>query len=1092
MEREPKHSAQRVFKVLGKDYELTDQQVDAVEGASRTMPELVVAGAGSGKTELMAARVIWLIANEYATPEQILGLTFTRKAAASLSKRVNEAIALLQRSDICPEGLNEDFTPPNISTYNSFANNLFRECALQLGYESDAMQLTESQQFQLAREIVVKHGVEIDPSVADLEVSLDSIVEGVLKMSQSMSDNMLNAAQVIEYLDAVEERLSGLEGRAGQHYAPMRDAFANFAKTRVFARLAERLQVEKKSRNLVDYSDQVALAEQAVRENEGFKAQQQEQYRFVLLDEYQDTSFLQTRLLSGLFAGKAVFAVGDPNQAIYGWRGASASNLHEFYREFASGKTKPFALSRSMRNPKKVLTIANHLVAPLGQQPSYLNQQQIQKLANLELKKLDSLPNAKDGSVAVEFYQNVADEARAVAAWFKSKLDLEPADAAKAQGTYALLLRRRKNLQVFVDALQDIGLPIEVVGVSGLLEQPEIVDLVSALRVMHFPNAGSSLIRLLTGPRWQIGAKDIERLFRFARREATLIESGGVEQDDDNIGAEDNLSIVDAIDTLAFGHPAHQHKISAEGLSRMRDAARRFSDMRKLVGLPLPDLIRSVAQELLLDVELLAKPKAKNPLANLNSFYSVAANFVAGNPNPTLGEFLTWLEFAAKQDERFDVPAGKPTAGVIQVLTVHASKGLEWDHVAIGDMAGNGFPVDSREGKAWLSTSQIPFELRGDSASLPVYEWQTFANQKEASGALKTFGEQLAARQADEERRLIYVASTRPKRDLLMSGSWATNKGRPVNPSIYLQETLELESTPATRIDGSQASFDEFEPAKQIDKSGIQETWPLDPLGPTHGPRVRQAEKYLLELENSGVAVRGLDTDLSRQIEVLVAESTTRLERLGLVEMPVRIPASRFKDFVKDPSAIAEDYLRPMPGEPFHATMSGTLFHAWVEQKFASAGGLQEEVDSDLGLEDEPVEDSPLDIEKIKQTFETSRFATMTPKSVEQEIQVTIDQTTFICKIDAIFEDGNGVEIVDWKTGKPPVTEDEISERSLQLALYRMAYMRFSGLPPEKVGVCLYYVADDLEIKPEKVLGESELVDLWRSVLSQAKPAAKS
>ncbi|MEY4000747.1 MAG: hypothetical protein RLZZ626_1102, partial [Actinomycetota bacterium] len=834
--------------------------------------------------------------------------------------------------------------------------------------------------------------------------------------------------------------------------------------------------------------DQVALAEQAVRENEAFKKQQQDQYRFVLLDEYQDTSFLQTRLLSGLFAGKAVFAVGDPNQAIYGWRGSSASNLHEFYREFESQKTRPFPLSRSMRNPKNVLKVANHLVAPLGQPPSYLNQEQLQRLANLPLKKLESLPNAEDGSVAVEFYQNVDDEAREVASWFKARLELEPEEP---KGTYALLLRRRKNLQVFVDALQDLGLPIEVVGVSGLLEQPEIVDLVSALRVMHYPNAGSSLIRLLTGPRWQIGAKDIERLFRFARREATLIESGGAESDDENIGAEDNLSLVDAIDTLTFGHPAHQHKISAEGLARIRDAAGRFNEMRKLTGLPLPDLVRAVAQELLLDVELLAKPNAKNPLSNLNSFYSVAANFVAGNPNPTLGEFLTWLEFAAKQDERFDAPAGKPTAGVIQVLTVHASKGLEWEFVAIGDMAGNGFPVDSREGKAWLSTSQIPFELRGDAASLPVYDWPTFANQKEASDELKAFGEKLSARQADEERRLIYVASTRPKRDLLMTGSWATNKGNPINPSIYLQETLDLPGTPATRIDGSAAGFDDYDPAQQIDKSGLKETWPLDPLGPTHGPRVRRAEKFVLDLERSGAKVRALDTNLSRQIAVLIAESTARREQAGLVEMPVRIPASRFKDFVKDPSAIAEDYLRPMPGEPFHATMSGTLFHSWVEQKFASAGGLSEEVDLDPEIQDELTEESPLDIESLKTTFEASRFASMTPKSVEQEIQVTIDQTTFICKIDAIFEDGGGVEIVDWKTGKSPDAEDEIAERSLQLALYRMAYMRFSGLPPEKVGVCLYYVAEDREIKPEKVLDESEIVALWRSVLEQARPSVQ-
>jgi DNA helicase-2/ATP-dependent DNA helicase PcrA len=1087
MEPKAKYDAQRVFKVLGKPYELTDQQARAIDDASRSQPTLVVAGAGSGKTELMAARVIWLIANEFAKPEEILGLTFTRKAAASLAKRVNEAIAELQRSDICPADLTEDFTPPTISTYNSYANNLFRESALQLGYESDAIQLTESQQFQLAREIVVKHGFEVDPTIGDLDMNIDSLVEGVLSISQSMSDNMKTAAEVIAYLDSVEERLASLEGNNGKLYADLKAVFENFAKTRTFARLAERLQAEKKARNLVDYSDQVALAERAAREIGEVSTQQQAQFRFVLLDEYQDTSYLQTKLLSGLFAGTGVFAVGDPNQAIYGWRGASSSNLHEFHSDFKSNTKQVFNLSISMRNPKNVLKVANYLVSPLGAQPSYLTTEQLEHLANLELKPLRALTTAKDGLVNVAVHQNVVEEARAVADWFKVRIQADIDKNVQPNDTFALLLRRRKNIQVFVDALQDLGLPVEVVGVSGLLEQPEIIDLVAALRSMHYPNAGTSLIRLLTGPRWRVGPKDIESLFRFARREARLIDDGGSEHEDETVGVEDNLSLIDAIDTLTFGHPGHNHRISKVGLARIQDAARLLAEMRKLVGLPLPELIRAVAQELLLDVELLAKPNLKNPLANLNAFYSVAANFVNGNPNPTLGEFLTWLEFAARKDERFDVPAGKPANGVIQILTVHAAKGLEWDYVVIGDMAGNGFPADSREGKAWLSTAQLPFELRGDRASLPTYFWDRFANAKEAKDAIPAFGEQLKERQKNEERRLIYVAATRPKRELLMTGSWSTSRGKAVEPSIYIEEALTLPETPVVGLDGKPVVVPEFDAALQIDKKAIIESWPQDPLGQTHGPRVRTAEKFVLDLERAEKPFRGLDNSLSRDIRLLIDESEARLERLSLVEMPVRIPASRFKDFVKDPSKIADDYLRPLPNEPFHATMSGTLFHAWVEQTFSVAGGLVDEVDSDTDWEGELAENSPLDIEDLKKTFNESRFASMTPVSVEQEIQVTIDQTTFICKIDAIFATENGVEIVDWKTGKAPTTEEEIEERALQLALYRMAYALHSGLAEDDVEVCLYYVSENREIKPTKVKSIEEIKQLWREVLAQAK-----
>ncbi|OXE34893.1 MAG: hypothetical protein CGW95_17180, partial [Phenylobacterium zucineum] len=556
------------------------------------------------------------------------------------------------------------------------------------------------------------------------------------------------------------------------------------------------------------------------------------------------------------------------------------------------------------------------LVASLGQAPSYLTPEQRAQLAEIKLEVLDPLDSAGAGTVSVSIHQNVEDEAREVAAWFKTRLDADTAKNGSATDTYALLLRRRKNLQSFVDACQDLGLPLEVVGVSGLLTQPEIIDLVAALRSMHYPNAGSSLIRLLTGPRFQVGPKDLERLFRFARREARLIDNGGEDYDDDTVGVEDNLSLIDAIDTLTFGHPAHQHKLSKVGLARIQEAAKLLATMRKLVGLPLADLVRAVAQELLLDVELLAKPKLKNPLANLNAFYAVAANFANGNPNPSLGEFLTWLEFAANKDERFDVPAGKPVAGVIQILTVHAAKGLEWDYVAVADMAGKGFPTASREGRAWLSTAQLPYELRGDKTSLPAYEWRSFATQKQAKDGIEEFENHLKERQAAEERRLIYVATTRPKQDLLMTGSWAVERGNPVAVSLYIDEALGMQGSPVLGLNGKPVVVPEFDPAQQLDTKGIVETWPQDPLGPTHGPKVRAAEKYVLALEASSKPFKGLDTHLSREIRILLDESEARLERLGLVEMPVRIPASRFKDFVKDPSKMADDYLRPLPQEP--------------------------------------------------------------------------------------------------------------------------------------------------------------------------------
>jgi DNA helicase-2/ATP-dependent DNA helicase PcrA len=175
-------------------------------------------------------------------------------------------------------------------------------------------------------------------------------------------------------------------------------------------------------------------------------------------------------------------------------------------------------------------------------------------------------------------------------------------------------------------------------------------------------------------------------------------------------------------------------------------------------------------------------------------------------------------------------------------------------------------------------------------------------------------------------------------------------------------------------------------------------------------------------------------------------------------------------------------YRRPMPEQPYKQTMAGTLFHAWVEQRFGVLS-TSDELDA-IELSNE-AEEAQKTVEELREIFENSRFANMKPHSIESEIQVTIKGNTFICKLDAVFKTETGFEIVDWKTGKPPVGQKEISERSLQLALYRMAFARLHQVDVSQIEVCLYYVADNLEIKPEQVPSEAELIQLWDSVLEK-------
>jgi DNA helicase-2/ATP-dependent DNA helicase PcrA len=1055
MAAKPKFTANQVYAVI-KPFALTEEQEAAVQSAPIDSPSLVVAGAGSGKTELMAVRVLWLVANGFARPEEILGLTFTRKAAAELSKRIYDSLLQLRDSDLWPEELEYDFAPPNISTYNAYANGLFRDFALAIGYEPEAALLTEAAAFQLAREVIVRHGSEVDSRLTDLDINLNPLIDAVLALAQEMNDNIVSAMQVEDVIDGVFSALRDLPKKAESsdltQFAYMADILKSLVSTPVVAKLAEAYIQEKRRQGYVDYSDQVALAERAVREVPAVRERERENFRQILLDEYQDTSYLQTRLLKNLFAGASVFAVGDPNQSIYGWRGASASNLSQFHQDFESGQAAAhFTLSTSWRNPASVLELANRLTG------------------ELQVVTLQPRAGAGEGQISIKFEQDMNQEAAEVASWFKTKM--------AGDSTGALLMRKRSQMPLFVDAMQSMGLDVEVIGLGGLLEMPEVVDLICALRVIHYPEAGSQLIRLLTGPRWRIGAKDIERLHRYANRLAKPADEDLKLRQQEGLAKEDALSLVDALDLLLDEKNAELIGFSDAGLPRLKDAAQTLRNFRRRTGMPLVEFVRVVEQELWLDIEVAANPRRKNPMAHLNAFAAVVSSYAGSNNRPHLGAFLEWLEFADER-ERFEIPNANPEKGVVQVLTIHAAKGLEWDNVCVANLVEGDFPGDGKGGAGWLGIGRLPYPLRGDRESLPEWRYHGATSQPEAKQSHEAFKAATKAHQLLEELRLIYVAVTRPKAELLLTGSfWKPGNKKPREASRFLRTALELPSL-AEVVLPELAS--EANPLTEIQKF---ESWPLDPLGERHRSEVESArDRTLLAIDQQEELLAGLSFGdrVQADIELLLAERDEAMKARKIVELPVRVPASRFKDFVTDLPTLLERYRRPMPQKPYKQTRTGTLFHSWVEARYG-AEHLVEDLDS-LDNDNRNLElDS---IQVLRANFEKSRWANLLPLEVEREIQLTIRGNTFICKLDAVFETAAGVEIIDWKTGKKPKNKQDEDLRALQLALYRLAYSRFSGVPLESIEASFYFVADDVEIKPQRLLDEAELIELWTKTLS--------
>lgn len=1031
-----KYSANDVYALL-RPFQLTEEQQRAVELAPIDSPSLVIAGAGSGKTELMSVRVLWLVANEVCRPEQILGLTFTRKAANELNKRIYDGLLRLRDSELWPAALEYDFAPPTIATYNSYANRIFRNWSLGLGFEPDNALLTEAASYQLVRETLFRFGSQIDDRILEVDQSLNQLIEAVLNISQAMTENSATAAEIEDVISELSQKFArlpkSLKTEDSGRFAYMNALLGGAQQTPIIAKLAEGYQHRKRELGLVDYADQVALAYRAVAELDAAKQEEQAAFSQILLDEYQDTSVLQSRFLAELFSGRSVFAVGDPNQSIYGWRGASAANLANFHIDFAGSGQATFSLSTSWRNPKTVLAFANQLIG------------------ELKVLELAPSPTAIEGKIEISVSQTMAQEVEQVAQWFANQMDEDK--------TAALLLRKRSNMALYVSALEAQGLAVDVVGLGGLLDYPEIVDLVCALKVIHRAEAGSELIRLLSGPRWRIGPKDLQSLQKF-----THFYNRQIKESETGHSSLEQMTIVDALDVLNQFSNLERFGFSDLGLVRLADAAALLKRLRSQTGMNLTDFVRFVEQELWLDIELMANPVRKYPLAQLNAFGQVVQNYVTTSNRPYLGAFLEWLDFA-DEHERLEVPTKPPVKGVVQVLTVHAAKGLEWDHVAIANLIEDDFPDSpNRASSGWLSLGVLPFPLRGDSAALPKLEVDQIQVQKDAKDAVEAFKVANREHHAREELRLMYVAATRPKRNLLLAASyWKAGNKNPRKLSPYLllgSSTLGVEMPEREQDTNPQ------------DQTSEVTAWPLEPLGLSHRNKLQRVAEQVKQSIENGQSVSNFDDSDSFTIELLLAELDQRQLSKKQTELPVRIAASAMYQLISEPEKLAQRILRPVPTRPFQATRTGTLFHEWIERKFRAAASEKEFIS---GFEE-------ANLETLITNFENSRWATLQPIAAEEELQLTIGSHTIICKLDAVFETPNGIEIVDWKTGKSPKTESEAAAKLWQLSIYRWVYATAKNIAPEKITGTLYFVAENEELSP-KLLDPEELLESWQQFL---------
>ncbi|MET7428947.1 ATP-dependent DNA helicase [Streptomyces flaveolus] len=794
-------------------------------------PQVIVAGAGSGKTTVMAARVVWLVGTGQVAPEQVLGLTFTNKAAGELAERVRKALIKAGVTD--PDVIDPDNPPgePVISTYHSFAGRLLTDHGLRLGLEPSSRLLADATRYQLAARVLR----EAPGPYPALTRSFADLVSDLLALDSELAEHLVDPEELRTWDSGLLRTLDG----AKLTNADLRKIPEAAAARRELAELVQRYRAAKRARDLLDFGDQIALSARLARIPEVGRLLRDE-FRVVLLDEYQDTSVAQRVLLAGLFGagtGHPVTAVGDPCQAIYGWRGASVANLDDFPDHFAHADGRPatrHALSENRRSGGRLLDLANDLAAPL-------------RALHAGVEALRPAPGAEyDGTVRCALLPTHAEEID----WIADSL-AHLVHTGTPPGEIAVLCRTATDFAEIQGALVARDIPVEVVGLSGLLHLPEIADLVAVCEVLQDPGANAALVRLLTGPRWRIGPRDLALLGRRARLLVAHARVDGTDDPDrrlaeavEGVDPSEVISLADALDTFL---EAPMEKGDDDGLPFSPDARVRFArlaaelrDLRRSLSDPLMDVLHRVLAVTGLEVELSASPHAlaARRRETLSNFLDIAASFAASDSEATLLAFLGFLRTAAQYEKGLDnaLPGGENT---VKVLTAHKSKGLEWDVVAVPGLVTGTFPSGQGREKWTAQAKVLPHALRGDTDTLPdVHSWD--------SRGMKAFHEAMKEHQHTEELRLGYVTFTRPRSLLLGSGHWwGPSQKKPRGPSDFLQALY----------DHCAAGYGEIEvwadpPAEDAENPALRaatadQVWPL-PLDAAALARRRAAAETVL------------------------------------------------------------------------------------------------------------------------------------------------------------------------------------------------------------------------------------------------------
>jgi DNA helicase-2/ATP-dependent DNA helicase PcrA len=684
-------------------------------------PLLVVAGAGTGKTQVITRRIAWLIATRRARPSEILALTFTDQAADEMQARVDQLV---------PYG----YTDTAISTFHAFGDRLVREFALELGLPSDVRVLSRPETVVFLREHLFELELDQYRPLGDPTKFLDALATLFSRAKdEDVSPDAYQAHAARLALAAAEAR-SAVEASGAQAIEQERDAAAaleeDARRQGELARAYATYQRLLAANGAVDFGDQVSLALRLLRESPAARERIQARFRYVLVDEFQDTNRAQSELVALVSAThRNVTVVGDDDQSIYKFRGAAISNILEFRERYKAARV--VVLRRNYRSRGPILDASYRLVR-------HNDPDRLEVRAGI-VKKLVA-ERGSDGAPAVrhEAFATGAEEAD----WVAADIARRVRDGASYRDV-AVLVRANAAADPILRSLNLEGVPWRFSGTSGLYTRPEVRLLLAFLRAIADPGSSVDVYALAASNLYALGGDDLASIVNNARRR--------------------NRSVFEVLDELQ----------RQPGILRLRPetraaATRLVEDLRGYVELaherPAGEVLYAFLRnsgwlKRLAEIDSIANEEALSNIARFFDIIRAQGALLADDRAVFVARHLQTLIQAGDDPPTADID---PEANAVAVMTVHKAKGLEFPVVYLPGLVSGRFPAIGRR-----ETLALPIELVNET--LPEGDYQL-----------------------QEERRLFYVGMTRARDELVLShaADYGGQRARRVSP--FVLEALDL------------------------------------------------------------------------------------------------------------------------------------------------------------------------------------------------------------------------------------------------------------------------------------------------------------